>query len=218
MNSNFIMVTGVPRSGTSLTASVIHACGAWGGDMFKGNQDNPRGFFENRELRQEIVKPYLRYNGWDEYGQSPLPPRVVPPVPGWSEDVLHVIESQGYEEGPWFYKCAKATLMWQVWEEAFPEMKWVIVRRSAMNIAQSCLKTRFMRAYTTHEDWLLYVYEHEARFTLLKAATEGRVFEVWPDDFVRGNSDAYRSMIEHLGLTWDNEATANLIIREAWHG
>lgn len=211
------MVTGVPRSGTSLTAGVIHVCGAWGGEMFAGNKDNPKGFFENKELRQNVVKPYLRENGWDEYGQNPLPPRIVDPEIDWYETVMDVIEDQGYFDGQWFYKCAKAILMWQVWEAAFPDMLWVIVRRPAMNVARSCLKTRFMRAYNTQEDWLLYAYEHEARFTLLKEATKGRVFEVWPGEFVEGNTHAFISMIEHVGLTWNAEGAEGLVIKEAWH-
>lgn len=215
---NFIMITGAPRSGTSLTANVLNACGAWGGEMFPGNQDNPRGFFENKELRQGVVKPYLKRNGWDEYGQFPLPPRIVEPVDEWSWLVMDIVKEQGYRDGLWFYKCAKAILMWQVWEDAFPAMNWVIVRRDPYHIAQSCLHTRFMRRYNTLGDWLEYVHEHETRFELLKATAQGRVFEVWPNNLVHGESGEYRSLIEELGLVWSAEAVEGLIIKEAWHG
>ena len=48
-----ILVTGLPRSGTSLTTGCLHACGAWVGNTVKG-------FYENEAIRETVVKKFLR--------------------------------------------------------------------------------------------------------------------------------------------------------------
>ena len=46
-----ILITGLPRSGTSLTAGCLHACGAWVGDTVKG-------LYENEAVREKVVKTF----------------------------------------------------------------------------------------------------------------------------------------------------------------
>jgi len=214
-----ILITGCPRSGTSLTAGIIDLCGAWGGECVPGNRDNPRGFFENWPIKRDLVKPYLRSIGADDRGQKPLPPRKLEPVPWWREAVVDSIVDQGYNinvGSVWYVKEAKACLMWQVWHHAFPDATWVIVRRRAETIARSCLATGFMRAYSDFAGWMRYVKEHEARFEIMKAAGL-KYIEVWPERAVRGDLLEFESLITRLGLQWDAAAVKEFIMPEVWH-
>lgn len=103
-----------------------------GGEMIAGDRWNPGGYFENRYIREQIIKPYLINCGADPLGQKAFPRTLVP----WT-----------YEFDVEFYKDCKLALIW----EALPEAKWIVVRRPDDEIMQSCERTPFMDVGL---DWL----------------------------------------------------------------
>jgi hypothetical protein len=211
-----ILITGAARSGTSMVAGSIHICGAFGGRMSGPNQNNRKGMFENAELRNQIVKPYLKELGVDRLGQYPLPEIAGLPIPhNWRERVERVMVKQGYESGPWMYKGAKMCLFWPVWQYAFPEAKWIIVRRRTEDIVNSCIKTSFMRAFRSEQvqqqvqvnseaaGWEWWVYQHIDRFRqMIEHGMNVKV--VWPEKMVKGNYQEMYEAMEWLGLEWDS--------------
>jgi hypothetical protein len=213
-----ILITGAARSGTSLIAGMINRCGAWGGKMSGPNLNNKKGMYENSEIRNNVVKPYLREIGVDPMGQFPLPDPHTMNIPNnWRSMIHSVIGRQGYNGGPWFYKGAKMCLMWPVWQHAFPNAKWVIVRRRTGDIVSSCIKTGFMRAFSDElaqrkvnvqneaDGWKWWVHQHENRF--IEMITEGlNVQIVWPERLVYGDYTQLMNTIEWLGLKWNPEA------------
>ena len=51
LKSNLVFITGMHRSGTSVAARAVMACGYTMGDnLMPGSRDNPKGFFEDLEL------------------------------------------------------------------------------------------------------------------------------------------------------------------------
>lgn len=51
LSPNLVFVTGMHRSGTSVAARAVQACGfAMGDNLMPGSRDNPKGFFEDLEL------------------------------------------------------------------------------------------------------------------------------------------------------------------------
>lgn len=217
-----IIITGCARSGTSLTAGILHRCGAFGGIMTGATAANQKGQFENLEIRQNLVKPYLRSLGADPLGQKPLPD------PGrcwgdaarldWRRKIEGVMHQQGYKGGPWFYKGAKCCLVWPLWHEAFPEARWILVRRRDEEIVNSCLRTSFMRAYRDREGWQEWVDHHKARFEEIKEACSSNVMEVWPYLAVKGELAQVEAMIEWLGLQWEEKRVREFVSPELWHG
>lgn len=203
-----ILITGCARSGTSMTAGIINICGAFGGDMFGPNKHNQKGMFENKEVRQNVNKPYLKKIGCDPLGQYPLPNnRQVFEVS--DTDIVElrtrvqlIYHHQGYINGEWFYKGAKICLVWYLWHRAFPNAKWIIVRRSAQDIANSCLRTSFMRAYKDKDGWIKWVRQHQRRFDEMKSAGLN-VFEFWPSKAIDGDFDHIREMIYFLNLEYE---------------
>lgn len=211
-----ILITGCARSRTSLVAGIINICGAFGGKMSGPNSNNKKGMFENAELRH-IVKDYLKNIGFDRMGQYPLPDieKLTMPL-GWRNKVLGVMHSQGYSEnyvGPWMYKGAKMCLIWPIWHFAFPEARWVIVRRDTKGIVKSCQRTSFMRVFkhaanykavgadSEREGWEWWVKEHEKRFAEMHEA-ELDCREVWTDKIIDGDLLQVKDLIEWLGLKW----------------
>lgn len=211
-----ILVTGCARSGTSLIAGVINLSGAYGGKLIGPNAANAKGMFENQRIRENVEKFYLKSIGVDPRGQNPLPDTSNLPIPSdWRKRVEQIILEDGYKEGPWFYKGAKMCLNWPVWNYAFPNAKWVIVRRRSADIAASCLNTSFMSAYSTHSEWITWVNHHEKNFVeMIQAGLNVKV--IWPERMVKGNYEQVYELIEWLGLTWKAQEVMNFVDPKLW--
>lgn len=222
-----ILITGCARSGTSMVAGSINLCGAFGGRMSGPNQNNKKGMFENHEIRQRIVKPFLRQLGVDPMGQFPLAriEKLVIPT-NWRNQIEAVFRRQGYKRGSWFYKGAKACQIWPVWHYAFPNAKWIIVRRKTGDIIRSCLKTGFMRAFRSRnncqaigvenewEGWRWWVRKHEQLFVeMINAGLNCKI--VWPERMVDGDYHQMMETIDWLGLKWNSEVM-NFIEPKLW--
>jgi len=213
-----ILITGCARSGTSLVAGIINMCGAFGGNMVGPNSNNAKGMFENSEIRQHIIKPYLSKIEVDPRGQYPLPDIEEMMIPSnWRRKVEDVMKNQGIPGGsPWMYKDAKLCLHWRVWHDAFPDAKWIVVRRKTPDIIHSCMRTGFMSAFNNPENraavgakdeydsWMWWVHQHEARFReMIEAGVN--VKQVWPERMVDRDYGQTQEMLDWVGLEWTDE-------------
>jgi len=203
-----ILIVGCARSGTSMTAGMINICGAFGGEMFGPHPNNQKGMFENKDLRTNVVKPYLEKIGADSRGQKPLPNNrqvfEVSQVEAkeWRKKVQDSMIRQGYSDGEWFYKCPKSAMIWYLWHCAFPEAKWVLVRRAHEDIINSCLKTRFLTAYQNKAGWQGWIDAHERRFMEMRMAGIN-LREFWPSRMIEGDYEYAQELVESLGLKWN---------------
>jgi hypothetical protein len=218
-----ILITGAARSGTSMVAGVINQCGAFGGKMSGPNRNNAKGMFENSYIRNSIVKPYLRKLNVDAKGQYPLPDiNNLKPYPELRQHVIDTMLSQGYQSGPWMYKGAKMCLHWPIWNTAFPNAKWIIVRRRSEGIVNSCMRTGFMNAFdkqivrkavqvnTAEEGWKWWVKHHEKKFVeMFQAGLNGK--SIWPHRMIDGDFSELRHIIEWLGLDYDEKKVKEFI-------
>ena len=212
-----ILITGCARSGTSMIAGAIHLCGAFGGVTVGPNRHNAKGMFENYRIREVVTKPYLRSLGVDPLGQYPLPDAATLLIPNdWRGKVEQVFRDEGYKSGPLFYKGAKCCLFWPVWHHAFPNARWIIVRRHRQDIVTSCMKTGFMRAFRNtriqkavgaadeQEGWAWWVEQHLIRFREMQdAGLNCRV--IWPEKMIQGDYQPLYETIEWLSLNWNSE-------------
>ena len=160
-------------------------------------------------------------------GQYPLPNIETLPIESdWSDRIESIMRHEGYKEGPWMYKGAKMCLMWKQWHYAFPDAKWVIVRRKTSDIVSSCMKTGFMRAFQSEEiqravgvtnerdGWKWWVRQHEQRFVeMITAGLNVKV--IWPERMVSGNYKQMMETVEWLGLDW-NEKIFKFIEPKLW--
>jgi hypothetical protein len=206
-----------------MTAGIIHLCGAWSGKTSGPNRHNKKGMFENEEIRQSLVKPYLTRMGVDPMGQAPLPScdqlNKITESEGifLRKQIFRVIYRQNYLGGSWFYKGAKMCLVWPLWNHAFPKATWIVVRRPAEQIAASCMRTGFMRRHKDIEGWLKWVAVHEKRFREMKAAGL-KVFEVWTPKIIAGDYSEIKSAIESYGLQWNEAAVNEFVSPSLWGG
>jgi len=198
-----IFVTGCARSGTSLTTQILKDLGC--------NLGHVNVLFENMEIRENILKPYLRSVKADPLGQWPLPDtNNLPSIPNLYIRVMGCFP----EWEPRAYKDAKLTLVWPVFAKAFPDAKWVIVRRDKERIVDSCLDTTFMFRHKERESWRGWVDAHEARFADMRDQRL-EMIEVWPDHYV-DYPNAFREVAEFCGLKFDPTVVANAVNPKAW--
>jgi hypothetical protein len=178
---------------------------------------NRKGQFENTYIREHVTKPYLRHVGLDPLCQRPLPDSGnLIAYPELYTKVKTAIIHDGYKDGPWFYKGAKMCLLWPLWHEAFPGARWIIVRRDPLEIAESCMRTSFMRAYKKIDGWLGWVKVHEKCFAEMKAAGLD-VTEVWSRDLIEGRLDIMRDFVGSVeGLTWREDKVKDFITPGLW--
>jgi hypothetical protein len=202
-----------------MVAGIINKRGAFGGNMSGPTANNAKGMFENSRIRNDIVKPFFRYLKVDPMGQFPLPDLSTIVIPhDWKNRVESVIKEEGYQDGPWMYKGAKMCLHWPVWHYAFPDAKWIIVRRKTSDIINSCMRTGFMRAFNNRSNqikvgakdewdgWLWWVHQHEERFReMIDAGLNCKV--VWPERMVDANYNQMKETLEWCGLEWGPEVT-----------
>lgn len=210
--SDLVFITGAARSGTSMVAGVLKACGLdLGGPLVKATRHNPRGFFEHRAIRQKVIKPLLRAHGWDPRGQRKLPPRDMTFSAAQVAQLRRAIRVR--LDGGRGYKDAKVLLVWPLFRAAFPDARWVLVRRDPKEIVASCIRTPFMKGRKYKQGWIEWVQEHEFRMEDLKASRANLV-EVWPDPDEVGS---FREAVAHAGLRWDPGAVRRALQPSAWH-
>lgn len=209
-----ILVTGLPRSGTSLVTGVIRACGAWAGVTTGPSQWNTKGNVENEAIREQLVKPCLKRVPTCPLGLRSLPAVDLPPIwsgAQWRSSVEVLTRRQGYKApAPLVYKDAKIALIWRQWAAAFPDAKWVIVERDLEAVVASAMRAEPMRrrfdgdlqavrgwatSYRAHVDSIAAKYMHRV--------TPG---------------DNLRPLIEWLGLQWNERAVTDWVDWSLYHG
>jgi hypothetical protein len=211
--SDPILITGAARSGTSLTAAIIHSAGAQSGVVkIEANEWNPTGYYENREIVDKVIKRLLIDFGYDPMGQERLPGEDLPRV-NIRDQIFQIAEEQGIRPGkPWYFKGAKILLLYGSFIKSFPESRIVLVRRRANDIVASCMRTNFMAKRSTPEQWLDWLEDHEKIMSRLKDEFHN-VMEVWYEDFILGNLEPMKRVVRWLDLHFDDNFVKSIIIK-----
>lgn len=198
-----VFVTGVKRSGASIIARIIQSCGAFTGEVSE--------MCENKELHHLVDSFYSQIH-IPANGQYPMPKLDEILIPAnWQSEVLDTIMGQGYKNQLWMFKDSRLGQMWPIWNYAFPNARWIIVRRRSADIINSCMKTAYMNAFRNpiiqhevgvsneHDGWLYWIHEHEKRFVeMIEAGLNCKV--IWPERMVYGDYTQIYEMIEWLSL------------------
>lgn len=185
-----------------MIAGILQICG-----VFTGHTDK---MLENIEMKEDLLFPYLSGNGADPNGLNPLPDSNQLTIPhSWKERVENILLGQAYDCGPWMFKSAKVALTWPVWQYAFPNAKYIIVRRRTGDIVQSCMKTGYLEAYSNEEGWKEMVRAYEEKF--VQMISEGLNCKViWPHRMVHGDYGQVYELLEWLGLPWKTEILSHI--------
>ncbi len=204
MNKSPILITGAERSGSTLIARILDMC-----DVFSGDCNN---MFENKKIiyahrglgkRNNEIFP----SSGQAYNQN-----------AWDLYVLKYFRNQGLlTQQQWMIKSSLLAQYVPVWHIAFPDAKWLIIRRRTGDIIHSCRMTGYMRLFKTNvnrklaggsntesEAWLWWVHQYEKRF--IEMINNGMNHKIiWPDRMVDGDFEQIREMLQWLGLKWNDK-------------
>lgn len=158
-NSAPVCIAGVHRSGTSTVAQLLYRCGLYLGeqkDLRGARRDNPKGYWEHRELariNERILESFG--GGWD------FPPSL---EDGWQEDerlsslkakAKHLL--QGFEDHePWGWKDPRNSLTLPFWTSLVPEPKVVICLRNPLEVARSLHQRGYSSQAFSFNLWMTY--------------------------------------------------------------
>jgi hypothetical protein len=194
---NPILITGIERSGSSIVAKIIESCGAFAGNVTEMK--------ENKGIKKIVDSFYTSQLNIPANGQNPLPNIDELDIPDlWGSKINSMLEQDGYKalqsiEMPWMYKSARIAQIWPIWTYNYPNAKWVIVRRRTGDIIQSCMKTGYMKGYSTQEGWLEWVHNQEKTINdLIQSGVNYKV--VWPERLAYDDFEQIYEMLDWLGL------------------
>jgi len=123
---NQVIIAGFHRSGTSLTAQLLHHAGLFLGEEFLGaNSSNPHGHFEDTEIVR-FHDQLLADNGFNWQVSSPFLPVVTPYY--WKK-LESMIERRQLEHSLWGFKDPRVCLFLMVWKYLLPNAKVLIIYR-----------------------------------------------------------------------------------------
>ena len=215
-----IFILGLPRSGTSMVAGALKISGAWTGRTVPGDDaSNPKGFFEHIIIREHIIKRLLISIGCDPLGVRKFPDvNLQGEISGLADVVKSVLENDGYKnDRPWMYKDAKLTLLWPYFIKAFPDARWIIVKRDLDGFINSCRRTHFMKQHSIDPDfWKLFAEEYQIRLDTLKG-TSANVFEISSPEIISGEFTRLKEIVLQLGLTYREKELKGFISPNYWH-
>jgi hypothetical protein len=205
-----ILITGVQRSGASIIARIIAMSGVYSGRTSE--------MLEN-DFIKDLISNYYESIKVDKKGQFPLPNTKELLIPAnWKKEVssrlqLEMIKKEN--EIQWMFKSSTNCQIWPIWNYAFPNAKWIIVRRRTGDIISSCMKTAYMIAFkdklnqkiigvnNEQEGWKWWVRQHEKLFVeMIETGLNCKI--VWPERMVNGDYTQIFEMLEWLGLKWDD--------------
>jgi GT2 family glycosyltransferase/glycosyltransferase involved in cell wall biosynthesis len=129
------IVTGMHRSGTSLTASLFQKVGVDIGKKLVGPADgNVKGHFENVDF-VEFHKSVLRSHDIDELGCTFE--KTIPVTAEYLEIAKKLIAENQQTHKHWGWKDPRSALFWDFWLTLLPEANFICVYRSPWEVVDS---------------------------------------------------------------------------------
>lgn len=140
-----LIVTGMHRSGTSFAASLLQSAGVCMGDrLMPAAPDNPAGFFEDLDFvefhREVLAEHGLHPDGWDGAVAEESRRTLV--------DRARALVSSRPTPGRWGFKDPRAVLFLPIWNEVFPEARFVFLFRAPWEVLDSLFRGETPRSWS----------------------------------------------------------------------
>lgn len=203
-----ILLTGVQRSGTSILARILSLCNVYTGES--------NTMYENKQLLDLMKDLILKERAVEKTPDNLFVQSVNIPA-DWQKKVLDIMKT----DRRWLVKSSLNTQLWKVWNYAFPDARWVIVRRRSADIVNSCQKTAYMTMFRSpeiqeyigvkneKEAWLWWIHKYEAAWVeMISSGLNCKV--IWPERMVVGDYTQIYELLEWLGLKWSSRIVSEI--------
>lgn len=226
--SSPIILVGMHRSGTSLTARILQSLGvAMGPDASQVHHESLSFVMRNRLLLTatkadwDQPRPFLdavREPGWPRVLSLLLEQTVVAPR-SWCLG----FHEPGSGAGDWGWKDPRSSLTWPIWLELYPTARFVRVERNSDDVIAS-LVTRSRQNLRSRTDVSIRTLTEQGAESLcadyvealapLDSAVEGhRIFDLRYEDLVTGPTAAISSLAAWVGSEPAEVASAVALVR-----
>jgi hypothetical protein len=214
-----ILITSIPRSGSSMVAGVLSLCGIDAGQTINQDKSYTAHLYENQRIRG-LVSFAFKENLSDPQGQFPLPSKHFLLPEGFTARCFGTMLKEGVTD-KWFYKDNRLPLIWQDIHTSFPAAKWIVVCRNENSILDSCEKTGFMKAFSSSyvlqqigkdnalQGWKWWLGQYQERLLEMQYALNIRF--VYPEKMQHGDYTEIKSIVGWVGGKWNEEAVKNFI-------
>ena len=143
-----IAITGMHRSGTSLTAAFVRSLGVYLGDRFYPTDAfNARGYFENLDFldfqRSLVCQACVADDpGWPDWGWTESERFDRGFLPEYRDRARALIDGASAAAGarPWGWKDPRTSLLLDFWHELLPDAKFLFPYRFPWDAADSILR------------------------------------------------------------------------------
>ena len=179
-----LVISGMHRSATSVTAAALQAAGLDIGERLMGPYPgNPSGHFEDLDF-VEIHQETLRGLGLPEDGLlNEGPPLSLPPTSIQAAETC--IASRRASKGPWGFKDPRTTLFLNSWHSLLPEAHWLFLFRDPFQVVDSLRRrgdpvalespNETLRCWIHYNSLILdFVCRHRAQTLLFQAGTSDK--------------------------------------------
>ncbi|MEG4318187.1 MULTISPECIES: sulfotransferase [unclassified Microcoleus] len=145
-NYPVLIITGMHRSGTSLTAAFLQAIGINLGDnLLRGNYWNPKGYFEDTdfvEFQRKILQTCSPCNetGFPDWGWTESEQLDKQKLNTNKEPAQQLVKSRSHQSGLWGWKDPRTSLMLDFWNQIIPNACYLFVYRYPWDVADSILR------------------------------------------------------------------------------
>lgn len=171
-HSQPVIITGMHRSGTSLTASIMQQAGVFVGDLLlPANTSNQQGYFEDIDflvLHENILKSQgISNEGWllTEPTEVPRP---------LYDQAINLCDSRLKNHALWGWKEPRTTLFLKFWKQLLPQAKFIFTYRSPWEVMDS-LFTWGHAAFANNPNFAVQIWIAYNQMIL-------RFYEQHPDD------------------------------------
>lgn len=203
LENGVIAVIGMHRSGTSMIAGLLHACGLFLGPedrLLPPHETNRMGFFEHEDF-VNINERILAHFGGSWHAPPPLEGRwyADPALAPLAEEARVLIASFPMNE-VWGFKDPRTTILLPFWRRLIPDLRFVVCMRNPLEVGRSLLQRDDIAVQRGAWLWEHYV-------TAALRGTEGAPrCIVYFDEFFKIPTSAARRMVEFCGLAWPEDA------------
>lgn len=189
-----VVILGMPRSGSSMVAGLFAEHGCWYGRCRAGDKMNPKGYYENLDIKDWMIRNHGRLAQTTQMARRGKPLR--PFVKGLLKG----------HEGPWIAKHSAMYLM--AWWEFRPT--FVCVRRSVKGIMGSNSECGYLGTKDPH-DMRTIIDAHHSAMDLSSGVN------VYTDALVAGDYESLYLAMKTAGLNMDESKVRGFVDPEHWH-
>ncbi|MBS3742516.1 MAG: hypothetical protein KGY69_13220 [Bacteroidales bacterium] len=192
MISSPIIVLGFPRSGTSLTAGLLHQHGVWVGICRGPDPRNPKGFFENQKFTSYLKKG------------KPITYDI-------AKDILY---SQGYKGGPWLVKHSVKG-KWNMWNKFNP--LFILCFRDIEDIIESQRKVDLFKYGSLQKDERKERKKINETIQIMEHISKNHNSVcIKPAQFIDKDFTDIEKIVNMMGLEFNEQACLDFIDPDLW--